>query len=129
MLLGYSQSLSVHLILLVHRDCLFRLFGSQVALFSLCEVILLLVGFGLFELDADDTLRVVLASDLDSRVPVSLMLIHIDGLLWLIGLNELFFSFFEPVVILEMKGELQMNIWELVAGMVLSKSESIVKPL
>ena len=129
MLLGYSQSLSVHLILLVHRDCLFRFFGGQVALFSLGEVILLLVRFGLFELGADDTFRVVLSSDLDSRVPVSLMLIHIDGFLWLIGLDKLFFSFFEPVVILEMKGELQMNIWELVAGMVLSKSESIIKPL
>ena len=129
MLLGHSQSLSVHLVLLVHGDCLFGFFGSQVALFSLREVVLLLVGFGLFELDADDTLGVVLASDLYSGVPVSFVFVHIDRLLWFIGLDELFLSFFEPVVILEMQGILQMHIWELVACMVLSKSESVVKPL
>ena len=99
MLLCNSKSLTKHLVLLIHGDGLLRLFSSQEALLSLGEVVLLLVRLSLLKLNTSYTLRMVLTSNLDGRVPVSLMLVHVDGFLRLVGLDELFLSFLEPVVI------------------------------
>ena len=83
----------------------------------------------MLELDASDALRVVLASDLNGGVPIALMLVHVDGLLWLISLDELLFGLLEPVIVLKMQSVLEMDIWQLVTGMILSELEGIVELL
>lgn len=100
-LLSHSQSLSVHLCFLIHADRFLRFLRSQVALLRLGEVILLLVRLGLLELDTGDAFWVVLAGNLDGRVPVSLVLVHVDGFLWLVSFNELLLGLFEPVIVLK----------------------------
>ena len=87
----------------------------------------MLVRLGLLELHTSDTLRVVLASNLDSGVPVTLVLVHVNGFLRLIGLDEFFLGFLESVIIFKVEGKLKMHIWELVAGVVLSKLEGVIE--
>ena len=128
-LLSDSKSLTEHLIFLVHADGFLRLFGGQVALLSFGEVVLLLVRLSLLKLNASHAFWVVLASDLNSRVPVALVLVHVDGFLGLVCLDELLLGLLEPVIVLKMQGVLEMNVWQLVAGMVLCKLEGIVELL
>ena len=128
-LLGDSECLTEHLVFLVHADGFLRLFGGQIALLSFREVVLLLVGLGLLKLDACHAFRMVLASDLNGGVPVAFVLVHVDGFLRLVRFDELLLGLLEPVIVFKMQGVLEMNVWQLVAGVVLSKLEGIVKLL
>jgi len=51
------------------------------------------------------------------------MLIHIDGLLWLVSFDKLFLSFFEPVLILQVQSIFKMNFRKFVLGVTLCKRE------
>jgi len=55
------------------------------------------------------------------------MLVHVDSLLRFVSLDEFFFSFFKPVLILQMKSVLQMNLWQLVFGVIVCKSKRLLK--
>mmetsp|Transcript_19212 Transcript_19212/g.26022 ORF Transcript_19212/g.26022 Transcript_19212/m.26022 type:complete len:291 (-) Transcript_19212:2899-3771(-) len=128
-LLSDAQGLTVHLVLLIHSDGLLGLLGSEVALLGLREVVLLHVRVSLLELHSRHALRVVLAGHLDGRVPVALVLIHVDGFLGLVGLNELLLGLLEAVVVLKVESVLQVHVRELVASMVLGKLEGVVEAL
>lgn len=65
MLLRNAKCLTEHLSFLVHGNRLLWLLSCQEALFSLCEIILLLIRLGLLKLHACHTLWVVLTSNLD----------------------------------------------------------------
>lgn len=66
---------------------------------------------------------------MDGRVPVTLMLVHVDSLLRLVCLDEFFLSFLEPVIVLQVQGELQVHVGKLVAGMILSQFKGVVELL
>ena len=127
-LLSNTKRLTVHLIVLVHANSFLRLLCSEIALLGFGEVIFLHIRVRLFELHASDALRMVLAGNLNGRVPVTLMLVHVDCLLRLVGFDELFFGFLKAIVILEVQSVFKMDIRELIAGVVFGKFEGIVEP-
>ena len=129
MLVGNSQSFPVHPVLLVHRDSFFRLLRVDKALLSFGEVTPFNVELCLVQEDLADRLRVVLTGDLKSRVPVLLVLVHVDGLLRLVGFDELFFSFFEAVLVFQVEGVLQVHFGHLVLRVVVGQRECLGKPL
>lgn len=127
MLVGNSQRFSVEFGVEIHLDCSLRVLSIEIALLSLSVVTSLKVELCLVKEHFGDTLGVELASDLEGRVPVLLMLVHVDGLLWLIRLDEFLLGFFQSVLILEVKGVLQVNFRELVLGMAVCKRESLIE--
>ena len=56
-----------------------------------------------------------------------LVLVHVDSLLRLVGFNELFFCFFESVLVLKVESKFEVNFWKFVFGMTLSKFEGFFK--
>jgi len=74
-------------------------------------------------------LRMVLSCHRESRMPVLLVLVHVDCLLGLVRLDELLLSLFESILILKVQGVLEMNLRKLVLGVVVGKSEGVVKSL
>lgn len=60
-------------------------------------------------------------------MPVTLVLIHVDGFLRLVGLDKFFLSLLEPVIIFKVQGVLEMHIWQFIACMVFCKLECIIE--
>ena len=56
------------------------------------------------------------------------MFVHVDGLLRFVGFDELLLSFFESILILEMKCILEMDFGEFILRVIVCKSESFIKP-
>ena len=128
-LVGDTESLTKHFSLLIHVDSLFWLLSINIGLFSLGKISSLQVEFGLVDEDLIDTLWVVLSCDREGGVPILLVLVHVDGFLWLVGLDELFFGFFEPILVLKVQSIFEMYLRKLVLGVVVGKSECIIKSL
>ena len=55
------------------------------------------------------------------------MLIHVDGLLGLVGLNEFLLCLLKSVLIFEVKSKLKMNFGKLILSMRISQSECLVE--
>jgi len=70
-----------------------------------------------------------LSSNRKGRMPILFVLIHVDGFLRLISFDEFFFSFFESVLIFQMKCVLKMNFRKLILSMAVSKGESLFEVL
>ena len=128
-LVGNSKGLSVHTGLLIHVDCLFWLLGIDIGLLCLWEVPPLEVELSLVEEDLVHALGVVLPGNRECRVPVLLVLVHVDGLLRLVGLDEFLLSLFEPILVLKVQGVLEMDLWELVFGVVRGEPEGVLESL
>jgi hypothetical protein len=99
MLVCNAESLSVKLCIQVHLNSSFRVLGIEIALLCLTEVSSLKVEFSLIHKHLGDTFRVELSCDLQCRVPVLLMLIHVDCLLRFVCLNKLLFCLLKTVLI------------------------------
>lgn len=127
MLVRHTESLTVHLSLLIHVDRLFGLLCVDVALFGLLVVVAIKLKLRLVEEHFVHGLRVVLSCDLQGRVPVLFVLVHVDSFLGLVSLDELLLSFFESALILQVKSVLEVNLGKLVLSVVVCKPESFVK--
>jgi hypothetical protein len=100
MLVSNSKSFTIELGVQVHLNSSLRIFGIKVALFGFTEISALEVELCLVHEYLGDTLRVELSSDLKCRVPVLLVLIHIDSLLRFVSLDEFLLSFFKTILVL-----------------------------
>jgi hypothetical protein len=99
MLVCNAESLSVKLCIQVHLDSSFRVLGIEIALFCFTEVSSLKVELGLIHEHLGNTFRVELSCDLQCRVPVLLMLIHVYSLLRFVCLNKLLFCLLKTIFI------------------------------
>jgi hypothetical protein len=99
MLVCNAESLSVKLCIQVHLDSSFRVLSIEIALFSFTEISSLKVELGLVHENFRDTFRVELSCDLQCRVPVLLMLIHVNCLLRFVCLNKLLFCLLKTIFI------------------------------
>lgn len=99
MLLGDSESFAIDLSVFIHIDGFLGLLGIDEALLGLAIVASFEVEVSLVQEDFGDAFRVILASYLQSIVPVVLVLIHINRLLRLVSLDEFFFGLFKSVFI------------------------------
>jgi hypothetical protein len=125
-LVSYSKGLTVHSGVLIHVDCFVWFFSIDVGLLGFSIVSSLKVEFGLVKENLCNTLWVVLSGHLKSRVPILLVLIHVDGFLWLVGLNEFILSLLESLLIFQVKSILKVHLWKLVLSMVVGKFEGFV---
>ncbi len=129
MLVGDAEGLTVELGVQVHLNGTLRVLGVQVALLGFAEVATLQVELGLVHENLRDTFGVELSRNLKCRVPILFMLIHINGLLRLVGLDKLFLSLLKSVLILQVKRVLKVNLRELIFGMRVCQSKSLVELL
>ena len=85
--------------------------------------------FGLIHENLGHTLRVELSSDLQCRVPVLLVLIHVNGLLGFVCLYEFFFCLLKTIFIFEMESEFQVNLRKLIFSMAVGECECLIELL
>ena len=122
-----AECLAVQFGIEVHLNSPLGVLSIQVALFSLAIVAAFEVEFGLVHEYLGDAFRVELPCDLEGGVPVLLVLVHVDGLLGLVGLDELLLCFLESVLILQMKRILKVDFRKLIFGMRVSQCEGLIE--
>mmetsp|Transcript_12414 Transcript_12414/g.22558 ORF Transcript_12414/g.22558 Transcript_12414/m.22558 type:complete len:419 (+) Transcript_12414:1574-2830(+) len=101
-------------VVLVHLDGTLRLLRIDVEIFGPLEVLLLLGHTPLLFIHARDGDRIVRRRNTHRIVPLVLMRVHVDGFLWFVGLDELFFGPLEVAFIFERQSELIMDVRKLV---------------
>lgn len=129
MLLGNTEGLTVHTGLLIHVDGFLSFFGVDEALLSLDKVASVKLELGLVQENLVDGLWVVLTGNLQGRVPILLVLVHVDGLLGLVSFDELLLGFLESILILKVKSILQVNLWHLILSVMFSQVKGLLESL
>lgn len=98
-LVGDSEGFTVHSSVLIHVNSFIRFLGIDVSLLGLSVVSSLEVELGLVKEDLCNTFWVVLSGNLEGRVPILFVLVHVNGFLWLVSLDEFIFSLLESLLI------------------------------
>jgi hypothetical protein len=111
----------------VHFNRQFRFFRVHKAIFRLHVVPLIDEEPGLIQQQRRHVLRVVLPGDLQRRVEIAHVLVHLHGLRGLAGLDEVVLGLFVPFFVLQKEGVFQVNVLDFVLRVLIGHFEGLVE--
>ena len=111
--LGHPQRVLPHPRILVHLDCLFELPELDPHILGRAPVPLVHQSPRLRRPDLCARGRVVVVGNAQRARPVLLVHVHVDGLLGLLGVDELDLSLLEIALVLEVHGFFEVDLWQL----------------